>query len=273
MRSPYGAIPEWGIFTQDGQPVLLGDAVHGIEYQNDYRISDAPQEKGSFQSYNKVKVPWQAKVRFLVSGTVQAKNAFLAAAEAACASLDQYVVATPEFSYISANLIHLGYDRSAQSGAQLMRVEIWCEEVRIVAGTQLSNTKSPNGAAPTNNGPVQPTETTPPPSGNPGGPLPIAGGSGTVPAGGSNLVAPPPATQIPPANTNLFMSQEFQTPVTVNPLNDPVRTVGDRSEAYNVLLNSPPNSTVNFYDGTTLHQMSSVPPPETRSLFMIGPPQ
>lgn len=174
-------VPQWGIFGQDGTPVLIADSVAGMEYARDYRISDYPQEQGSFQSYNKVIIPFQAKVSFLVGGSAVERSAFLASAEAAVASLNLVTVATPEFSYPSANLTHYSYRREAQHGVTLLAVDVWCEEVRITAASQLSqspsgggagsgtgsipapttsgtlsNTQSPNGAATQQSGTVQP---------------------------------------------------------------------------------------------------------------------
>lgn len=179
--------PQWGIFSKGGGPVLVADSVFGMEYARDYRISDYQQEAGSFQSYNKVQVPFQAKVTFLVGGSAIERTAFLAAAEVACASLALVVVATPEFFYPSANLTHYSYRREARHGATLLEVDVWCEEVRITGAAQLSqtggtasgtsggtgtntaptttgtlsNTQSPNGAATQQNGTVSPIQPTP----------------------------------------------------------------------------------------------------------------
>ena len=68
--------PQWGIWDQNGQPLLVADSVSDIEYAHDYHISDYPQEQGAFESYNKVQMPFQAKIGFFVS---QTRQNFLAA--------------------------------------------------------------------------------------------------------------------------------------------------------------------------------------------------
>lgn len=134
--------PEWGIFDQNGNAIIEADSVFGVEYARDFHISDYPQEQGAFESYNKVKVPYQAKVTFLISSSVDDRSTFLTALEQAVASLDLVTVVTPEITYPSANLTHMGYRREARQGATLLRVEVWCEEVRIVQTGGLSNTSS-----------------------------------------------------------------------------------------------------------------------------------
>lgn len=143
--------PQWGIFdAQSGAPILQADAVYSVEYARDYHISDFPQENGAFASYNKVQVPFQAKVSFLAN---QLRFNFLAQAEPAVASLGLVTVVMPEFSYPSANLTHYGFQRTARSGKTLILFDVWCEEVRILPSatsastTQSAATQSPNGAS------------------------------------------------------------------------------------------------------------------------------
>ena len=155
--------PRWGIYAQDGSEVLIVDSVAAVEYVRDYRISDYPQEKGAFQSYNKVQTPYHAPISFLIGPN---RRNFLANVEAACASLDLYVVTTPEISYGNANIIHYSYRREWRRGTTMILVEVWCEEVRIVGQARLGSinslapagslaTKSTNAATATQSGSMQ----------------------------------------------------------------------------------------------------------------------
>lgn len=150
-----GGAPQWGIF-KDNKPVLVSDSVGSVEYTRDYQISDYPQEKGAFASYNKVQVPYQTKLSFLIGAT---RKDFLSALDAAVKSLDLVTVVTPEIFYDSANLMHCNYRREAQHGVTLIRVDVWCEEVRIVAGPEFSDSKSTNGAGADVSGQTQPVPT------------------------------------------------------------------------------------------------------------------
>ena len=154
---------QWGIWNQNGNPVLTADSVASVEYARDYQISDYPQEEGKFESYNKVQVPYQAKVGFFIE---QDRYDFLNSVEAAVASLNFVTVVTPEIQYVQANLTHYSYRREAHSGFTLIRVDVWCEEIRIPSqpaqNGQIASgaTASTNAAAPAQSGPVQGTPTT-----------------------------------------------------------------------------------------------------------------
>lgn len=171
-------LSQWGIFDQTGGALLIADSVFSVDYARDYKISDYPQEQGSFQSYNKVQTPYRSTVTFLV-GDPENRVAFLNSIEAACASLDLFVVVTPEITYANANLTHYSYRRAVANGVTLLSIDVGVEEVRITATSQtssttppgtvtvsdltisptttgtLSNTQSVNGTATQNNGSVQ----------------------------------------------------------------------------------------------------------------------
>lgn len=164
--------PVWGIFDQFGNPIIAVtseamvevDSVAAVEYARDYRISNYPQESqsgapASFNSYNKVQIPYQSIISFFVGPS---RFSFFAAVEAATASLNLFVVATPEVTYPNANLTHCSYRRDVRNGVTLIRIDVYCEEVRIAlvsfgSSGQINsgNTSSNNGAQPTNSGTVQ----------------------------------------------------------------------------------------------------------------------
>jgi hypothetical protein len=185
--------PQWGIFDQNGNPLLTVDSVDSIDYARDYRISDYPQEMGAFESYNKVQVPFQSKIGFLIGPS---RAAFLGSIEAATASLDLVTVVTPDIQYPSANLTHYGYRRESRSGVSLIRVDVWCEEVRIIQGSSLSNSQSTNGASPTQSGPTQGLQTSQ--NAPPASDTSVGGGFST---GGLDMSAAAPSQL--PGNVNL----------------------------------------------------------------------
>ena len=154
--------PQWGIFGSSG-PLLVADSVKRVEYARDYSISDYPQEQGAWASYNKVQLPYTAKVTFIVSTT---RAAFLQSIESAIASLAFVSVVTPEITYPSANLVHYSYSRDDKNGVSAILVQVWVQEVRLpsqaAAGGGISpgNYASPNGAYPSTSGNLQPIPTT-----------------------------------------------------------------------------------------------------------------
>lgn len=149
--------PQWGIFNQTGEPYIVAESTADLSYARDYLISDAPQTQGAFMSYNKVQVPFDAKVGFL---TNQTRFQLLPMLDALVASLQLVSVVSPEVTYPSANLIHYDLRRTATKGKTLILVVVWAREVRIISGVSPTSTQSTNAATPTQSGQVQPTPAT-----------------------------------------------------------------------------------------------------------------
>lgn len=167
--------PEWGLFTsanvpafsaQLGSPLLnnllgglgiAGQSIGDLEYRRDYRISTAPQEQGAFLSYNKVQMPFDGRVTYVVSGLPFARTAFFAQLEAVAASLDLLNLIMPEYQYIGCNVVHHGFRRAAMHGVSMVLCDIWVEQVRVTGTAQFTSTKDASGAAPVNAGNVQPS--------------------------------------------------------------------------------------------------------------------
>lgn len=173
--------PPWGLFTQGGAGAFTssassslagvvstvvtaavtgnptgGPSVGEIEYRFDDRISSAPQQQGSFLSYNKVQNPYQGRVTYIVSGLIAQRNAFLAQLQAYRQSLTLLNLIMPEYTFTNCNIIHADVRRSASSGVSMMTVDIWVEEVRITGSSAFTTTTTAAGANIANGGAVQP---------------------------------------------------------------------------------------------------------------------
>lgn len=123
----------WGIFNEYGVPLLLADNVISLQYENKSRVVNAPIERGTFASYNKISDPWKATVQISKgSGGALERGAFLAQLEILSKSTLRFIVITPEFVYKFANIV--GYDlaREAKDGATLIKVNVHLEEIREV---------------------------------------------------------------------------------------------------------------------------------------------
>lgn len=149
------ALGQWGLFSQFGVPVLVGNTVVGMEYKNDWRIATAPQEQGAFESYNKVANPFTARLTYAIGGTRIERALFLNLLDTVAKSLLLYTVVTPEIFYPSANIVNYEYRREAKNGATLLTVDIFVQEVRVTGSAQFSQTQQPNGANPVATGTVQ----------------------------------------------------------------------------------------------------------------------
>lgn len=136
--------PQWGLFL-DGLPVVTAESVVSFEYKQGYRISNFPVEEGLFESYNKVQMPFDVRLRFSMGGDVSDRQALIESAEAAIASLELMDAVTPEAVYESLNPVHMDYRRTAVSGVGLLIVDIFCEQVRATASSSFTNAQQGTG--------------------------------------------------------------------------------------------------------------------------------
>jgi hypothetical protein len=159
----FGA-PQWGVFDAKNQPVAVAETVTSLEYRGDSRISNYPQEPNSFVSYNKVAMPYEARIRLVNGGDEQARTAFLTAIDTAQKSTLLYRIVTPEYTYPNANIVAYDYRRETQSGVTMLVVDLHIVEVRLIAKSAYSNnskaitpnqTDSTNAQSPENQGQVQ----------------------------------------------------------------------------------------------------------------------
>lgn len=154
MLSVFGT-PVWGIFDQRGLPAISANLVAGVELRHGTRVSNAPQERGAFQSYNKVAVPYDAKITYSVGTSLLRRSQVISECERLIASLDFVSVIMPEFQYLSGNVTDYSLRRSAQRGVSLISIDVMVQEIRVVASGKLTNTQSTNGAETQNNGGTQ----------------------------------------------------------------------------------------------------------------------
>lgn len=123
----------WGIFNEYGVPLLLADNVISLQYENKSRVVNAPIERGTFASYNKISDPWKATVQMSKgSGGALERGAFLAQLEILSKSTLRFIVITPEFVYKFANIVGHDLAREAKDGATLIKVNVHLEEIREV---------------------------------------------------------------------------------------------------------------------------------------------
>lgn len=154
--------PQWGIFL-GGAPVLSPDSIADFGYKEQWAICDYPLEQGAFQSYNKVAIPFDARVRITVGSSEEARRAVLEQVAAIAQTLDLYDVVTPEKTYPSCNVVHYDYQRRSNRGVGLLTIDIWLREVRVTAGVGfgLGSVASPSAASPVNGGAPQTQTPTP----------------------------------------------------------------------------------------------------------------
>jgi hypothetical protein len=145
----------WGIFL-DGEPVIESDSMISFDLRQDLPISDYQVEEGAFQSYDKVQLPTEIRVRVSAGGDIANRQRFLQSIDAVMNTTDLYDVVTPEQVYPSYNFTHRDLRRESEKGNGLIVVDLWMTQVRESVQTTFSNTATPGGAGQQNSGNVQP---------------------------------------------------------------------------------------------------------------------
>lgn len=152
-----GLGPVWGIFSSQGQAMVVADTVFAIDFTREWAIATYPVEQGGFQSYDKVNTPFRVVLTFVSGGSESNRQALLDSIDAISGDLNFYTVVTPEKVYPSVNVQRVGYRRSSGRGAGTIQVDVALLEVRVSANESSGqNTQSASGAVPNQDGTVQP---------------------------------------------------------------------------------------------------------------------
>lgn len=154
----------WGIVDSSGNTVVEGGNFVSLEYKQDWAIADYPIEDGGFESYDKVSLPFDARVVVSCGGPVADREAFLASIQAIAGDLKLYSIRMPEQTLSNVNVQHIDFSRRNDDGVGLLKVAIYLLEVRTNAQVGFSSTgtpasptatKAPAGQATQSNGTVQ----------------------------------------------------------------------------------------------------------------------
>ena len=148
---------QWGIFNEYGVPVLLADNVTSVEYNNSSDVVDAPLEKGTFATYNKVQNPYTATVQMTKGGgDATMRGLFIGQLEALAKSTLLFNVLTPEYVHRSAAIVGFGYKRLPNEGNRIIVATIELKEVReVVVKYDREEVANPEDSATVAGGEVQ----------------------------------------------------------------------------------------------------------------------
>jgi hypothetical protein len=144
---------EWGIFL-DGEQAFDYQSIVDFDYKQDWPTSDYPVEDGGFQSYDKVELPFDVRVRVASGGTEAERESLLSSVRAAAGTLDLFDVVTPEQTYSSCNITHVDFKRTSSNGVGLILIDIWFTEIRITSTSTFTQTQQPGNAGQVNTGNV-----------------------------------------------------------------------------------------------------------------------
>jgi len=155
----FGEPPLWGVFL-NGVPVVIADTVTDLGYNQDWAVADYPVERGGFESYDKVNLPYRIRVQFVSGGSEGNRQALLDSVAAIADQLTLYDVITPEAVYIGVNVEHYDYRRAARNGIGLMIIDVHLLEIREDGVSNFQNTASPASFQASPAGNVQSQSTT-----------------------------------------------------------------------------------------------------------------
>lgn len=177
--------PPWGLYL-DGAPVIQPASILGnviaeelapiqaiaslvgfpnivpvtastveFEFSQDFPLSNYPQELGAFQSYNKVTMPFDVKLKFAAGGSTSLRQGFVNTCLAIANSMSKFDVVTPETIFTSVNCTHIDFHRSAKRGNTLIQIDLFFQQINEISATQFSNTLSPTASGQQSIGNVQ----------------------------------------------------------------------------------------------------------------------
>jgi hypothetical protein len=183
-----------------GLPNLLPVVASTIEFDfdQDWTIADYPQELGAFQSYDKVQLPFECRVRLASGGPPAQRQAFLnsilaiaggsplgaasllssissqltgaAGLGSIASSLTSGILSgalapplfdlvTPEGTFSSCSVRRLSFSRRSYQGATLIAADLTFIQIRQTSTASFANTLVPGAAGQVGGGTVQPQAT------------------------------------------------------------------------------------------------------------------
>lgn len=162
----------WGIYSQFGVPIIasalsplssfltggqvLNFSVLDFEYKQDWSLSNYPVEQGGFQSYDKVQLPFDVRMRIAAGGAESNRVSLLALVESIANTTALYNVVTPEQVFLNCNVSHFDFKRTSTNGLGILIIDIWLLEIRETSTSIFSNTASPVDTGQFGGGNVQP---------------------------------------------------------------------------------------------------------------------
>ena len=122
----------------------MPDSIVSMDYKREYKISDAPQELGAFQSYNKVQKPAVIHLRMAKGGSEVDRGSFLNWVDEQAKGTELYAIRTPECYYLGYNIQSYDYRKSSTDGAGIAIVDVEFIEVRETVTSSIGSTIAPS---------------------------------------------------------------------------------------------------------------------------------
>jgi hypothetical protein len=150
---------QWGLFSK-GRAIISADTVLSFAYKQEWVIANYPLEQGAFETYDKVSTPYDVRIRFVKGGSDSARSKFLSSIASIAGDYKLYDAVVPEAVYTSCNVRHYDFHRTSQNGLGLLMVDVFLQQVRLIASGGSSIASAISGATSTVNGQVSTTAAT-----------------------------------------------------------------------------------------------------------------
>ncbi len=155
-------LPSWlpGAERRIPNQAVEADSCIYVGGNQDNVVSDFPVQSGAFASYNKVVRPQTPIVRLAKSGTSEQTQNFLQSIKTLADNTILLDVVTKGYTFRNCTIEGYRYSRSAESGVDLVQVDIRLVEIRQVTPSfsNASTSNSVNAQNPVNNGLQTPVE-------------------------------------------------------------------------------------------------------------------
>lgn len=126
-----------------------------FEFAGDTPISSYPQEEGAFQSYDKVIMPYDIRLKIACGGSNAQRQGFFSTLEALRTTTSLVDVVTPEGTFRDVNCKHVDYTRRSDRGVDLIVANVSFEQVRFETSSAYTNTAKASDSAAKSLGNVQ----------------------------------------------------------------------------------------------------------------------
>ena len=136
---------QWGFF-ENGSAIIQADTVLSVDYREEYVISDHPVERGGFESFNKVKRPYDIRFRFAAGQTRDNRKALLDSIASVVGTMRLFTASMPEAVYQNVCLEHQDFHRTTEQGVGLLVVDVWGWQIVVANATQTYDTPQVGGA-------------------------------------------------------------------------------------------------------------------------------
>ena len=127
--------------------LLAPDSIVAFDLKKEWNIARYPMEEGAFQSYNKVKEPYDIRLTMTKGGDTTEHKIFLGILDTLAVSTGLVNVITPDAAYTNGNVYHYDMHRTSTNGVGLLTVNVYVAEIRVDVAPATAPVSVPTAAS------------------------------------------------------------------------------------------------------------------------------